>query len=708
MANHLARKLAPRNLLADRFGTLCAIIGVALGTATVNTVLILDVNTRRVESSRWMTNPDLPVDTQRTIRITRAEGSPNLDPSPSRTSINDNRSESTDQVARRETHEDYQVMRSAIRLGSLSAYLVGALIVFFTFGVVVERRKREMALLRSLGAQPLQIAGIFIREALIVGVVGALLGILLAVPMSVLAAKAGITTTGRSEISRMWLPLRSMFVVGLIGALTALLGVLKPAREMLRLDVPSTLRPRFLAQGGPQMARRQATGVTLITLPFMALLYVLMRPFFRELIPSLAFFVLEAGLVCLAFLATLLLVPQMVRTVGGWVARLLPRGPAAERLLTLRRVEHMGHELAWSVSGVMLVFSLLLALHISTRSLKVEVETWAARAVRPYAFVYVDRGRFAIPAAYFDGLPDSVVQVAFSGRTPWPNSVYAVAHEDLVRLAERTGSPDQVALAQSLGPGRTILSRMMARRFGVTVGERLVIDNGDQIAQLEVAAITDELGYVPMVGPYRASKTYALIDEDDFGLIAPYAAPIGAAHLLADTSGHVPYAEWRKRLARFHRIRSVRIEVGARFERQRIRETDSDFAIFDVILLLTTVLAGVGIANNMVLSAHSRRREIALYRVLGMTVRQVRRMFMMEGIFIGLLGGGLAACLGVPLGYAAIGALKVVSAFPVQFDLPPMYLVATVAGAVAVSLAASAYPAWRAAGSSSAESVHYE
>ena len=69
-----------------------------------------------------------------------------------------------------------EVMRSAIRLGSLAAFLVGGLIVFFTFGVVVDRRRREVALLRSLGARRGQVAAIFVREALIIGVAGAVLG----------------------------------------------------------------------------------------------------------------------------------------------------------------------------------------------------------------------------------------------------------------------------------------------------------------------------------------------------------------------------------------------------------------------------------------------------------------------------------------------------------------------------------------------------
>jgi putative ABC transport system permease protein len=154
--------------------------------------------------------------------------------------------------------------------------------------------------------------------------------------------------------------------------------------------------------------------------------------------------------------------------------------------------------------------------------------------------------------------------------------------------------------------------------------------------------------------------------------------------------------------------RGVHLTAGSTYKRTRLRETDRDFVIFDLILLLTSVLAAVGIANQMVLSVHSRQREIALYRVLGMTPRQVRRLILMEGGFIGLLGGGLAAMLGVPLGYAAIGALRAVSAFEVEFHLPFSYVVVTIVGSVVIALGASIHPAAKAARIDSAESVHYE
>ncbi|MEO7327506.1 MAG: ABC transporter permease, partial [Minicystis sp.] len=362
----MVRLLTARNLRSDRFGTWAAILGVALGTATVNVVLVLDVNTQRTEFRSALTNPDMPLE-KGTIAIHGArKGGASVQA----------------RDVKIETHEDYQVMRSASRLGSLSAFLVGALIVFFTFGVIVDKRRREAALLRSLGALPRQVAAIFVREAFLIGLAGAALGFLVAIPMAYLAARAGITTTGRSRIVLRTLryPWGPMLRISLIGAFMAVLGVLRPARDMLRLKVSEALRPRFLEHEGSGLIAKRTSGITLVAIPFMLLVYILLRPFFRNALPSLTFFVLEAGLVCAASLVTILLVPELVRRLGAQLVRLYPRGPAAERLLTQRRIEHTGHELGWAVSGVMLVFALLLSLHISTHALKQEVIVWAGGA----------------------------------------------------------------------------------------------------------------------------------------------------------------------------------------------------------------------------------------------------------------------------------------------------------------------------------------
>ena len=688
----MVRLLGARNLRADRFGTVAAILGVAMGTATVSVVVVLDVNTVNMEAASWSSNPDADrMPDTITLSGVRAGGAPVVAKS-----------------VKEETHEDYQVMRSAIRLGSLSAFLVGALIVFFTFGVIVDRRKREVALLRSLGALPQQVAAIFVREALLIGLVGAALGFVATIPMAWLAAKAGITTTGRSRIvmELMYFPWKRMAVIALVGVFTALLGVFRPARDVLRLDVPQTLRPRFLESEGPKALARRTRGMALVAVPFTMLVYLLMRPFFRNSLPSLTFFMIEAALVCLVFLATLMLVPDFVQRVGALLVRMIPRGPAAERLLTQRRVELMGHELAWSVSGVMLVFSLLLALHIATHALKREVEIWADGAIGNDLFLVPSLPKERVAEAFALLPPDELV-VHFSTRTPWPNAVHAVVASELVALAKTRGRPELVAMAERLGPGKIILSKMMARRYRVQAGESLDLAGRGGSRRLEIVGVTDDIGYTPQAGPYRNSKTYGILDAADEALIAPYVQPVGSVMVVAGAL-RPAVQQWSARVLHDRTMRRLNLTSGAAFKVSRVRETDRDFVIFDLILALTSVLAAVGIANQMVLSVHGRQREIALYRVLGMMPRQVRRLIMMEGAFVGLLGGGLAALLGVPLGYAAIGALRSVSAFEVEFHLPVSYVVVTIAGSVLIALVASIHPAARAARADSAESVHYE
>ncbi|WP_437778664.1 FtsX-like permease family protein [Sorangium sp. So ce1097] len=695
----LVRMLALRNLRADRFGAMAALLGVALGAATVNVVLILDVGTRAVEAKSFVTNPDLPVFTEQTVTLRglRPDGQP--------TAAAD---------AQEETHEDYEIMRSAIRLGSLSAFLVGALIVFFTFNVAVERRRREIALLRSAGALPPQVAAVFVLEALLLGVGGAALGLLASIPLAYLAAKAGITTTGRARIPlhAIRLPWSAMLLVCGTGALTALLGVLRPVREALRVDIARALRPRFLEGGAEQ--RRRMRGVMLLALPFMVLVYGLLRPFFRQSVPLFAFFVLEAGLVCAAFLAAIVFVPDVVARLGALAVRLAPRRWAAERLLLQRRVEHSGHELAWSVGGVMMVFALLLALHIATAALKQEVSTWAGRALAPYTFFYPD-APLGHAERMLPRLPERLVAARFSSRTPWPNVVYAAPADELRALAEATGRPESIALSRRFGPGKAIVSTMMARRFDVGPGDQLEVGGRAGMRRFEVVGVTDDLGYVHAPGAYRNLRTYAVIEAADFPVISPYATAIGHTVAVADpvtgaavAGGGPETPPWGELLAGVPQARDVRMQTGVEIEAVRRKATGRDFVIFDMILGFTTVLAAIGVANQMVLALHARRRELALQRVLGMTAGQVRRMVLMEGALVGALGGALAVLLGVPLGSAALGALRTVSTFDVEFSIPLEYGVLTALGATAVALGASLYPARTAGRSNAAESVQYE
>ena len=111
------------------------------------------------------------------------------------------------------------------------------------------------------------------------------------------------------------------------------------------------------------------------------------------------------------------------------------------------------------------------------------------------------------------------------------------------------------------------------------------------------------------------------------------------------------------------------------------------------------LVAGVGIANVMVISVLERRGEIGVRRALGATKRHIRIQFVLESMLLALLGGMLGIACGVAIvsGYAAYQGW--------ELDIPAEWILAGVGASLLVGAAAGLYPAARAARMDPAEAV---
>ena len=65
---------------------------------------------------------------------------------------------------------------------------------------------------------------------------------------------------------------------------------------------------------------------------------------------------------------------------------------------------------------------------------------------------------------------------------------------------------------------------------------------------------------------------------------------------------------------------------------------DQLLALVSVMLLLSVVIAFLGIVNTLALSVYERTRELGLLRAVGMTRAQVRAMVRWESVIISLMG----------------------------------------------------------------------
>lgn len=131
-----------------------------------------------------------------------------------------------------------------------------------------------------------------------------------------------------------------------------------------------------------------------------------------------------------------------------------------------------------------------------------------------------------------------------------------------------------------------------------------------------------------------------------------------------------------------------------------------------IILILIILVASFNIVGTLTMIVVEKSREIAILKAMGAKRLAIMRIFMMDGIIIGLVG----TVIGIPLGYGVCELLQnfytlpsdiyYISHLPVKIRLMDVILVSV--SAVTISFLATLYPSYQAAQLNPAEALRYE
>jgi lipoprotein-releasing system permease protein len=131
-----------------------------------------------------------------------------------------------------------------------------------------------------------------------------------------------------------------------------------------------------------------------------------------------------------------------------------------------------------------------------------------------------------------------------------------------------------------------------------------------------------------------------------------------------------------------------------------------------LLLVLITLVASFNIVGTLTMIVNEKQREIAILKAMGATPQSIMRIFMLNGLVIGLVGTGI----GVPLGYSFLWLIQnywtfdasvyYISRIPVHILPLDVILVAT--SAILISFVATFYPSWQAAKLDPVSALRYE
>ncbi len=569
---------------------------------------------------------------------------------------------------RDETGAVGRVLKQALQAFSVLALIVGAFVIYNTFSVIVAQRLREIAVLAAIGATPRQIRRSLRWEGVVVGLLGSALGVLTGVGLAFLVTVVleavgvalpggGITVGPATVVSGI-----------LIGTVITVASVMIPARRASRTEPIEALRDAAVESSRPSRGR-VVTSVALLVLGAAGLLF------------GGNAFVVGAG-AFLLFVGVIVAGPLIA--IGG--TRLMR--PVMSRLglegrLAVDNTVRNPRRTATTANALLIGVFLVTLVTVAGTSAK-DFAVGEIKKLESADFLVESDGG-TLDAAFVGDLQsiDGVQRVSpfrrdavtIDGTTTLLSTVDVAAVQEIADIDAEEGS---------LGDLREGTIAVLADT-GLAVGATVAVADGSGRSEdLTVVAVLKDSVDSLLVGSIVPAGTFDALVGDSAPTVAFIDTASGAQ---SDTKEAI---EERAALRP-----DITVTEGNALGRLVGQIFDFIINAVNGLLLMSVVIALIGIVNTLSLSILERRRELGLLRVVGMTDRKVQRMVRLESILIAGLGTVTGLVAGTFVGWALIRTIDRLSEASIGISLPVGQLLLILAAGVVLGFLAALIPARR-------------
>ena len=277
--------------------------------------------------------------------------------------------------------------------------------------------------------------------------------------------------------------------------------------------------------------------------------------------------------------------------------------------------------------------------------------------------------------------------------------------------ADAATNPDPKTPVTSAHPG-IVLGKELSLRLGALVG--------DNVNVVSPVGPVSAIGMVPKIRvftvvavfesgmfEYDSSLAYIGLEESQkffnmnhtvIGIEVKVDEIFQAAEIARDIERAVGFPYWARDWMQLNRnlFSALKLEKTMMF----------------LLLVLITLVASFNIVSTLTMIVTEKQREIAILKAMGATRQAIMRIFMLNGLIIGLTG----TVIGIPLGYTFLWLIEnywtfdqtvyYISHIPVHVQAVDVVLVSV--SAILISFAATLYPSYQAAKLDPAAALRYE
>ena len=592
-----------------------------------------------------------------------------------------------------------------VNLSSAFALFIGMFIIHNSFVTAVTQRRREVGILRALGATRSQIRNLFLIEGAVLGTLGALAGLAIGAWVA-----RSITSTFGELAAQLYgvaeqpaagaggIDVRLLIGSASLGVVTSVIAAVAPARRAAHIEPIEAMQ-----QAIPQAPGFRHTALRVIPGIALAIASV-------ALLASGNRWLSYAGYLA-TVAASLVLAPLLSHALVRLLRPLLKRWWPVEGSLAGDSLLLAPKRTAGAVLALMFSLALVVAFAGIARSSYASVVQWLDTTMNPDLFVMPSQ-RLDLRTVRFPAqMAGDLAAIPGVGRVQMFRNTRATFHGkpvmvaaiemDSVRHTLRqqpvAGNRDEMFTAAAAGRG-VIVSDNLAQLYGLRLNDAVELAAPGGLVKLPIVGVLPD---------YTDQQGTIFLDRHVF---VRYWLDDAVSDFRVFVSTGADPAEVRQRiLSQLSGTRHVFVLTNTEARDYVLRVADRWFTLVNIQIAIAVVVAILGIVNALTVSVLDRRREIGVLKAVGALRGQIRRTIWLEAISVAAVGLVLGALLGaVLLRYLldivhrdAFG-LRLDYVFPVGtvLMLVPVMLIAAIAAAL--------WPSESAVRGSLVEALEYE
>ena len=552
---------------------------------------------------------------------------------------------------------------------------IGCFVIYNVFSITAAQRQRESALLRAIGASRRQVTNSLLVEALIVGVLGSVIGFVAGIGLS--RALSALLNAIGLEIPTSGLTIETGAITRtvLIGTVITILSAILPALRSGRVPPVAAMRDTAL-DTVQKLTRRVAIGLVLISAGAVGLFAAM---------NDAPVAILGVGVLGV-FAGVLVIGPALSKPVAVLLGKPVATLRGVTGAMSQQNAARNPKRTARTAAPVLIGVALVTAFTALAASIKSEIRESIGSSFRgDYALSVNSRGFGGIPIS----ITDQLTQLAEIDQATGVGFIAAKVGDE---------SPFVLVFNPKTADGLYDLEMVEGTQKGLTKNEILVeadkaLDKNLSVgSRVQVTLVDGRSMQLTVAGTYTdAYGNYAVSRE----LFEGSNTPLFDSFVYIKTAEGVSDESARTAISAVSEDLGIgKLESRDEYIDTQAGQVDQFLALIYGLLFLSVIIAIVGIIITLLLSVFERRREIGLLRAVGMTRSQVRTMVRWESVITSLFGAVTGVVLGILTGIVIVVSLND-SGFS-AFTLPIANTIVILVGAFVVGVIAAVFPAWRA------------